>query len=166
MTHTHPGHIDPKDDRTIPAVALLLGLGGVVPFAALAIVAWFEWERHAGLPPGAARAGLVAYGVAIASFLGGVRWGVGLMHGDHGRRAWLLGMSVLAPLVAWLALFMPRPLDLVVLIGCFLVLGVSDVALASRGTTPRWYGSLRLILTALVVAVLIFALAMLPLSQY
>ncbi len=162
MTAPTAHHGPAVDDRAIPGTALLLGLGGVLPFAALALAAWLDWDRRIGLPPGVARAALVGYGVAIASFLGGVRWGIGIMHGDTGRRSALLAMSVLAPLGAWCAVFMPRPLDLVVLIGCFLVLGYSDVSLARAGTVPRWYGTLRLILTSLVVGVLIVALAVLP----
>jgi hypothetical protein len=39
---------------------------------------------------------------------------------------------------------------------------VSDVALSTRGVAPRWYGKLRVLLTALVVGILIVALALLP----
>jgi hypothetical protein len=151
-----------EDSGRMPSSALLLGLLGVVPFAALALVAFLRLEERAGLPPGLARAGLVGYGVVIASFLGGIRWGVGLNHPVAEHRTSLFVMSVLAPIVAWGALFMPHPHDLVVLIGCFLVLGVSDVALSMRGTAPRWYGKLRTMLTALVVGILILALALLP----
>lgn len=148
----------------IPGAALLPGILGVIPFAALAVAAWLHIDERSGLAPGLARAGLVGYGVVIASFLGGVRWGVGLNHPNMGQQASLFIMSVLAPLVAWGALFMPRPHDLVVLIGCFLVLGVSDVALSTKGPAPRWYARLRIGLTAAVVAILIVALALLPLE--
>lgn len=154
-----------EDAGRIPSSALLLGILGVIPFAALAVGAWLGIEERAGLVPGLSRAGLVGYGVVIASFLGGVRWGVGLNHPNAEHRASLFVMSVLAPLVAWGALFMPRPHDLVVLIGCFLVLGVSDVALATRGAAPRWYAKLRIGLTAAVVGILILALALLPLAN-
>ena len=154
-----------EDASRIPSSALLLGVLGVIPFAALAIGSWIGIEVRAGLIPGLARGALVGYGVVIVSFLGGVRWGVGLNHPDPEHRASLFIMSVMAPLAAWGALFMPRPHDLVVLIGCFLVLGVSDVALATRGSAPRWYAKLRIGLTAAVVTVLILALAVLPLAN-
>jgi hypothetical protein len=153
------------DDRAIPMSALLLGAAGVLPFLVLALAALLRVEERFGLPPGLARAGLLAYGVVIVSFLGGIRWGVGLLHKDRKRATALFVMSILAPLVAWIALFMPRPHDFVIVIACLLVLGYSDVMLSSRGTTPRWYGTLRGILTAAVVAIMIFALAMLPLAE-
>jgi hypothetical protein len=160
---THAAHAPAAEDASrIPTSALLLGILGVIPFAALAIGSWLHIEDPSGLPPGFARAALVGYGVVIVSFLGGVRWGVGLNHPVAEHRTSLFAMSVLAPLVAWGALFMPRPHDLIVLIGSFLVLGVSDVALATRGAAPRWYAKLRIGLTAAVVAILIVALAMLP----
>jgi drug/metabolite transporter (DMT)-like permease len=163
---SHSASRHEHDDRQIPFPALLLGAAGVLPFVALTLAALLRVEERFGLPPGFARAGLVGYGVVIVSFLGGIRWGAGLFHGDAKRAAALFALSVLAPLVAWAALFMPRPHDLVVLIGCFLILGVSDVLLASRGAAPRWYGTLRGVLTVAVVAVLIFALAMLPLAEF
>lgn len=150
------------DDRAIPTSAMLLGGAGVIPFVVLGVAALVQAESRVGLAPGFFRAALVGYGVVITSFLGGVRWGVGLLLPDRTQAPSLFAMSVLAPLVAWGALFMPRPHDLVVLIGCFLVLGVSDIALASRGSTPRWYGTLRLLLTAAVVLVLIGVLALTP----
>ncbi|WP_460447932.1 DUF3429 domain-containing protein [Alsobacter sp. SYSU BS001988] len=151
-----------RDDRVMPASAMALGAAGVIPFVALTVAALVQADARLGLPSGFARAGLVAYGVVIASFLGGVRWGVGLLIPNREHAPSLFVMSVLPPLVAWGALFMPRPHDLVVVIGCFLVLGVSDVALAWRGVAPRWYGTLRLALTAAVVCTLLVALAMLP----
>ena len=150
------------DDRAIPASAMALGAAGVIPFEALTVATLVELDHRYGLPAGMARAALVGYGVVIASFLGGVRWGVGLLIPNRAHAPSLFAMSVLAPLVAWGALFMPRPHDLVVLIGCFLVLCVSDVALAWRGSAPRWYGTLRLILTAAVVLTLLAALALSP----
>jgi hypothetical protein len=150
------------DQSRIPGAALLVGVLGVIPFAAFAIGAWLHIEGRAGLAPGLARAALIAYGAVIVSFLGGVRWGVALRHDHPGHQASLFLMSVLPPLVAWGAIFMPRPHDLIVLIAAFLILGVSDVALAARGTAPRWYGKLRTGLTGAVVAILVLALALLP----
>lgn len=161
MSHATPAHAA-QDPGRIPTSALLIGMLGVIPFAVLALGAWLRIEDQAGLPPGFARAALVGYGVVIVSFLGGVRWGVGLNHPIPEHRTSLFMMSALVPLVAWGALFMPHPHDLIVLIGSFLVLGVSDVALTTKGAAPRWYAKLRIALTAAVVAVLILALALLP----
>ena len=97
----------------------------------------------------------------ILSFLGGVRWGLALKHGAE-HQTGLLVVSVLPSLAAWLALLLPRPHDLTLLIACYLALAVADFAMVRRGHAPAWYATLRLLLTAAVVLVLIVALAFLP----
>lgn len=161
MTHHSPRDTAQDDPRAIPLSALLLGAAGVLPFAALAAAALLGLEWRYGFPPGMARTGLVAYGAVILSFLGGVRWGLALKHGAE-HQTGLLVVSVLPSLAAWLALMLPRPHDLTLLIACFLALAVADFAMVRRGHAPAWYATLRLLLTAAVVLVLIVALAFLP----
>ena len=161
MTHHHPHEAPPQDPRVIPPAALLLGAGGVIPFAALAVAALLGLEWRYGFPPGSARTGLIAYGAVILSFLGGVRWGIALKYGAE-HQTGLLVVSVLPSLAAWLALLMPRPHDFTLLIACYLALAVADFAMVRRGHAPHWYATLRLMLTAAVVLVLIVALAFLP----
>ena len=163
MPHDPHGETVQEDPRTIPLAALLLGAGGVLPFAALAVAALLGLEWRYGFAPGTARTGLIAYGAVILSFLGGVRWGIGLRHGDE-HQTGLLVVSVLPSLAAWLALMLPRPHDFTLLIACFLALAVADFAMVRRGHAPAWYATLRLLLTAAVVLVLIVALAFLPLE--
>jgi Protein of unknown function (DUF3429)/Disulfide bond formation protein DsbB len=53
-------------------LAQRLGYAGLVPFALLAALLWAvraDWQELAG-------AALVGYGAVIASFLGGVHWGI------------------------------------------------------------------------------------------
>lgn len=157
----HAGHHG-NDPRAIPTHALLLGAGGIIPFAALAMAALLGLEWRFGFEPGLARHGLVAYGAAILSFLGGVRWGIGLR--DHEAQGRLLAVSVLPALAGWLALLLPRPHDLTLLIAAFLALAVADISMVRRGHAPAWYATLRLWLTAAVVLVLVVALAFLPLA--
>ncbi len=152
------------DPRAIPADALVLGAGGVLPFAALATAALLGLDWRYGLPNDTFRAALVGYGAVILSFLGGVRWGIGLRHGDAPGRTAFLVISVVPALAAWVALMLPRPHDLALLIASFLALAVIDVAMVRGGHAPAWYATLRLALTAAVVLVLIVALAMLPLA--
>lgn len=155
----------PADDpRAIPSDALLLGAGGVLPFAALATAALLGLDWRYGLPGGLFRQALVGYGAVILSFLGGVRWGIGLRHGDAPGRTGFLVISVIPAILAWAALLLPRPHDIALLIACFLALAVLDVAMVRGGHAPAWYATLRLALTAAVVLVLIVALAMLPLA--
>lgn len=152
------------DPRAIPSDALLLGAGGVLPFAALATAALLGLDWRYGLPGGLFRQALVGYGAVILSFLGGVRWGIGLRHGDAPGRTRFLVVSVIPAVLAWAALLMPRPHDISLLIACFLAVAVLDVAMVRGGHAPAWYATLRLALTAAVVLVLIVALAMLPLA--
>lgn len=162
-TQRHDDHAV-REDRDMPMSAAVLGVAGVLPFVLLALAGIAGFEPRLGLPSGLARAGLVTYGVVIASFLGGVRWGVGLRHHRPGERPGLFAMAMLPPLVAWAALFMPQPHDLTVLIALFLLIGVGDVRLARSGAAPHWYATLRTVLTGLVVVVLIVALALIPLE--
>jgi hypothetical protein len=99
---------------------------------------------------------LVTYGALIASFLGGVRWGNALKSVEGQTREYIT--SVIPSLMAWLALATPRPYDLMLLIGLFLALGVSDVGLVLSGGAPRWYGKLRVGLTAIATLSLLVAL--------
>lgn len=147
-----------SDDRVIPPVALLLGAAGLIPFLVPALALHFDlsaiapWDRMI-------RGGLAAYAALIASFLGGVRWGVALRAAPGGMRNALFVLSVLPSLVAWVALALPRPHDLSLLIALFLGLAVADVHLAARGDVPRWFGTLRLGLSIGAVGALILTFA-------
>jgi len=139
----------------MPRIALILGLGGLIPFVVLSSLMLFD-PNILGLGDRILHMALVTYTALIASFLGGVRWGNALTK-TH-RQTQELVISVIPSLVAWLALATPRPYDVMMLIGTFLALGVSDVGLVLSGQAPRWYGQLRVVLTAVVVASLIGAL--------
>jgi hypothetical protein len=164
MTDRHAPPHAAADPRAIPTVALLLGAGGVLPFALLATAALLGLEWKFGFAPGLARTGLVAYGAVVLSFLGGVRWGLALRH-DAEQQGGLLAVSVLPAGAAWLALMLPRPHDLSLLVACFLALAVADIAMVRRGQAPAWYATLRLVLTTAVVLVLVVALAFLPFAS-
>ena len=144
-----------KLDQTIPLPALLLGVAGLFPFAASTACLLLAPD-FLGLGSGLLHMMLVTYGALIASFLGGVRWGNALAKPEHHRREFII--AVMPSLVAWLALATPRPYDVMMLIGTFLALGVSDIGLVLAGGAPRWYGKLRVGLTAIVVISLLGAL--------
>jgi len=95
--------------RPVPRLALLLGYSGLIPFVALATMAWTL------SPPDQALAGfaLRAYGVTIASFLGAIHWGLAMrqLHPDK----LLLWWGVTPSLVAWLSLLV------VPMAGCFVL---------------------------------------------
>ena len=142
-------------DDTIPFTALCLGVAGLLPFiGSAALIVWAP--DFLSLGSRLLHMVLVTYAALIASFLGGVRWGNALSHPERQGREFV--MAIMPSLVAWLALATPQPYDLMMLIGIFLALGVSDIGLVLAGGAPRWYGKLRVGLTVMVVLSLLGAL--------
>jgi hypothetical protein len=83
---------------TPPAAAQLLGYAGLLPFAAGAAGVWL-------LPPdqhGWVTQGLAAYAALIATFLGGIHWGMAMRDPQPRLLCWLWG--VLPSLLCWAAL--------------------------------------------------------------
>ena len=93
-----------------------LGYAGLIPFVLLAALLWLV---DADLLPFVAIA-LGGYAAAIASFLGGVHWGIGFMQGNQAGRFHFL-WGVVPSLLAWLALLMP-PYAALPLLGLTLVI--------------------------------------------
>jgi hypothetical protein len=81
----------------IPAHALWLGLGGLIPFYASAAAAFAPEQMLRG----AGFASFAIYGAVILSFLGGVRWGLALTTSP--LRTGALIASVLPSIFGWLA---------------------------------------------------------------
>ncbi len=134
-----------------PRVPTLLGLAGLIPFVGLSAALLLGRA-----PPGFAdadtvRVALVGYGVAILSFLGGVRWGVALKESEGGDakadRDFII--SVIPALIAWFAWFQPSPADLWWLCAAHVALGLLDYGLACRTLVEEWFGRLRLLLSAI-----------------
>ena len=130
-----------QDTEAIPPIALWLGIGGLIPFLAPALLIWMPpsqgWQGFAGT------FGMV-YGAIILSFLGGVRWGGALYHLDS--RTFIL--SVLPALLAYGVLVFPAiPLGPLLLAACHSVQGLSDISAARNGMLPIWYARLRAGLT-------------------
>ncbi len=137
---------------TMPPTAQWLGGLGVVPFvllAAVSLVADGPVSAHSALA-------LAAYGAVILSFLGGVHWGVAIagFGPDIGvcRISRRLAYSVLPSLIGWGALFLARPLGLMVLAAAFAGMLAFDLRAGRSGELPAWYPKLRLPLTLAVVA--------------
>lgn len=143
------------EDGGIPPAALVLGWAGVIPFAAgSAVVA-------IGLQPAETWAfvPLLAYAAVILSFLGGVRWGLGLRLASQDRLPIVLAWSVVPSLVAWVAVCLyARPLlALALLILAHAAQGWFDVRTAAIDGAPRWYAKLRLHLATTVTLCLLAA---------
>ena len=146
----------------IPRPALILGVGGLLPFFATALAVWFQPEIDnpaSGLTISefALRA-LGAYGAVILSFLGGVRWGK-LLDDEARLRQWgPLTLSVLPSLIAWGSLLLAPAAMLLLLMAGFVAQYFLDRLAVKQHELPAWFGRLRLILSS--GAVLSLALAL------
>ncbi len=69
---------------TYPKVPLWLGVAGLIPFVALSLALAAGATLPLFTDEDSMRVALVGYGVAILSFLGGVRWGVALKEDEAG----------------------------------------------------------------------------------
>ncbi len=138
----------------IPAPALWLGLGGLIPFAVATTVLWLQ---PTPVVKQLAWQGLHHYGAVILSFVGAVHWGVGLGHSDATQQWRVLILSVIPALLAWIALSLPPTWG----VG-LLLLGFSTQYGAEQGGIfhgiPPWYLLLRLYLTVGVGSCLALAL--------
>ncbi len=142
-----------------PKTPLLLGLGGVVPFVGLSLALATGFVMPGFEDGDSIRVALVGYGVAILSFLGGVRWGLAIKQSEDGGakadRDFII--SVIPPLVGWFAWFQTSPADLWWLALAHVLLGLLDYGLACRIVVPEWYGKMRLALAAIAALSLMLA---------
>ena len=150
--------------RTLPMIAILLGVAGLVPFvgASLGAVA-FQGDL-------ATRSllALQAYAAVILAFLGGVHWGFGLEIGiNQSERTQRLrfGLGVVPSLVGWGALlvtFVGLPLaGLAILVAGFIGLTIAEARGTSAGLVPRPYMALRWGLSTVVILCLVSVLIVL-----
>ena len=148
--------------REIPRPALILGLGGLLPFIATAIAVWHQPGISNTAPSPTvsefALHALGAYGAVILSFLGGVRWGK-LLDDDARLRQWIpLTLSVIPSLIGWYSLLLPPSAMLLLLIAGFAAQYAVDLFAVRRLELPPWFGRLRLILSSGAVLSLTVAL--------
>ena len=131
-----------------PAAAQWLGYAGLLPFAGLALCAYFGGGEMAAL----ARQGLYLYGAIILSFLGGLHWGriaagatISATNAkDAHATSWLI-WSVLPSLWAWGVIWIvaSQPLQAVLLaVGIFICWQVDRDALTA-GLFANWMRKLR-----------------------
>ncbi|MBE7210627.1 MAG: DUF3429 domain-containing protein [Gluconacetobacter diazotrophicus] len=154
--------------RRLPAAAIALGVGGLIPFLALTVgILFFPAE----VPVPRLTAALMGYGAVILSFLGAVHWGLALrgLPGNavagprgEGRAMWTaLGLGVVPALVGWAALLSATVADPVVgfllLLAGFVGTIVVERRAAAAGWMPPGYLVLRYLLTAVVAVCLVAA---------
>lgn len=138
--------------RSVPRVPLWLGLAGVLPFAIGMVVyaaggIWIVDQAFA-------LRSTLGYGAVILSFLGGTRWGMGVLLANEDKRDARLSLSVLPSLLGWVALLLPAFPALVLLAVSFAAQGAWDVGDAADDGAPSWFAHLRTVLTALVCSLL------------
>jgi hypothetical protein len=101
-------------------LAARLGYAGLVPFVLLAALLWIV---QADLRPWLGIA-LTAYAALIASFLGGIHWGIAAQRPQQEQTFHYL-WGITPSLIAWIGLIMPAdaglPLLALLLVVCYLV---------------------------------------------
>lgn len=153
--------------QKIPFPALVLGLGGLLPFIFSVMLVVLPDVLApllpaslpiADTPEKLGASSLGAYGAVILSFLGGVRWGK-LLDDPRRLQQWQpLCLSVLPSLIAWPALLLPGSAMLSILIAGFVLQYMLDVNGVAQQQLPVWFGKLRLILTSGAVVCLLIGL--------
>jgi hypothetical protein len=132
---------DTTDGRP-PSWAVILGYGGLIPFATLAASLWFVGDRYQSYLGSA----LVGYGAMIASFLGAIHWGLAMRDGSsHNVAPYVWG--VVPSLVAWLALFPMPTFGLAIITTLLLACYKMDSITYPRYQLQQWL-PIRLRLTA------------------
>lgn len=134
----------------IPRPAFWLGWAGVIPFAALSVLALTGGGQWSEVDQPRALSALVTYGMIILSFMGGVQWGLEMSR-PEGNGAAGFAASVVPALIAFGASFVSIIAALFILAAGFLILLAYDRARIRAGIGPIWYGALRLQLSTAVV---------------
>ncbi len=143
--------------KNIPPAPLFLGLAGLIPFLWGAATYLFEplaqWGVQALGPRFVGPYIQLFYGSVILSFMSGVLWGFATR--TTGKQA-ATGYTLSVIPALW-AFFMtgggPTTAGMNLIFG-FLGLLILDYAFFSWNLTPRWWMSLRVLLTGVVVACL------------
>lgn len=145
-----------SDQASVPRIALLLGFAGLIPFFTAAGLTMAAQED--GLRMASSMA-LTAYGAAILSFLGGVRWGHEVANAPAAPDGATLVSSILPSILAWCSLcvavtgLMIRSAPLLSVIGLgmlivgFGVQGAWDTRASGPSILPLWYRRLRILLS-------------------
>lgn len=143
----------------IPRAPLLLGLAGLIPFIAGALIASGLANANMGDPENGGYPLIVAkdgsdmlelYGTIILSFMSGVLWGFSTKAGGAIATTGYV-LSVLPALWAFSIGSGPQSDTLFYLMAGFVGLLVLDYFFFREGLTPRWWMRLRVLLTSIVV---------------
>ena len=143
--------------RSLPPLALVLGLAGLVPFAACGYGAVSTYGEPAAQA-------LAAYGAVILAFLGGVHWGLALPEPSGRGANARIGFGVVPSLIGWVALLLVVAVSaeagLALLVVGFAALTVVEARAAKACLMPPGYMALRYALSAGVITILAAVLVM------
>ena len=153
---------DLRPTQSFPKLAAILGIAGLLPFVACALLGVGSTEPLAS----EAVTGLLAYGAVILAFLGGVHWGfvlserTDLLSPPLQRQRLVAG--VLPALLGWAALLLNMAvaswLGLAVLIVGFAAFTVLEQRWRQAELVPVGYMMLRWVLSLAVILILAFTL--------
>lgn len=142
--------------RRLPTAALLLGVAGLIPFAALAVTALGSRDI---VFAGEAVWAMIAYGAVILGFLGGVHWGFALEDPTGAAQRLRLALGVMPALIGWAAmlalLLLAVPsISLAILLAGFVATIATEAQASRRSLIPPGYMWLRWGLSVVVVLIL------------
>jgi hypothetical protein len=138
-------------------LAWLLGIAGLLPFAAASLAVQAAPEGWTGF----ARGALIGYGAVILAFLGAVHWGFAWRPepGEEAAAAPRLMLGVAPALIGWAALLLPEWPAVLLLAGGIIATAAVEQWATRRGWVPRGYMALRWLLSAGAALCLLAALA-------
>ncbi|CAG7563191.1 unnamed protein product [Fusarium equiseti] len=156
----------------VPRESRILGLAGTLPYLGTSLSTVFlAWDLNKAIPTGNAFYDAImvdhetakhylslleplqlGYGAVIISFLGAIHWGLEYAEKQplHERTRFRYGMGLAASVVAWPTVMLPVEYALTTQFMAFVALYFADSRAATKGWAPRWYGSYRFLLTAMV----------------
>ncbi|WBU55524.1 DUF3429 domain-containing protein [Paracoccus sediminicola] len=139
----------------IPAIPLILGLAGTLPFLGAALSLWLG-TRLVPFSPAPVSVAII-YGQIILSFMSGVIWGFAAK--ASGARAMVGYVLSVIPALWVLFTAWADPAEVIwSLMAGFAALLLIDALFWSWGLAPRWWMRLRLLLSGIVIAALIVVL--------
>lgn len=133
----------------VPAAVRTFGWLGVLPFWGCAVAS----VAIPGKIGDEAALLLLAYGAAILSFLGGIRWGCALTGATPETDE--LSKGVWPALAGWSAFFVPAEAGNCILALAFAFVLADDCRASRQRLLPGWYPAIRIPLTVAVVAALL-----------
>ena len=129
-------------------LAWILSLVGLIPFFGLAIAINVTGEGHPLYS--VSFTAFKVWSLMILAFVGGIRWGFALSTEPHDLKS--LGLSIVGSLLGFFAIFLSNLLFAMVMIVLYAMHGAWDNFYINQNKAPKWFGSIRITMTFLVVA--------------